>query len=105
MHIAKSRVSDARVSCNLIRGLDPQCMILTMVEVQHKRFMERKIAAMACPSSVPPNTERILAQLILKSRPFQSSVSFFEGTDMMKATVLSKTDASLIRRVVVSTVP
>lgn len=48
----------------------------------------------------PPHVERILAQLIMKVRPYQGSVTFLDDPNMMEATVVSCTDPTVRRQVV-----
>lgn len=85
---------------NFIRSAEPQQMIWTMVSTQRARFYEKKAKALACTSPVPPAIEEIIAHIIEKSKPYQPSVRFVEGSDMMEATVTSRRDGSQIRRVI-----
>lgn len=94
---AESQMSSSIRNC--IRSVEPQVMLSRVFAIQRERFYAKKRAAMQCTSPVPPNIEKIIAKLIQQSRPYQKSVTFLEGTDMMEATVKSQTDASVLRHV------
>lgn len=74
-------------------------MLRNVVDLQRKRFYQRKSAAMYCTAPVLPLAEKHLAYSLQKSRPYKKSVSFVEGTDIMEATVVSMSDDSEKKRV------
>ena len=80
-------------------------MLSTVLDVQLKWFSMRKISGQSTSDPVPPAVKKQLADIIIKSRPCQSSVNFVEGTDMMEETVVSHRDPFLRRRVVFSEQP
>lgn len=87
---------------NNVRNVEPQKMLHNFVMKERSNFLRRKQAAAKCTSPVPPHVERILAKLITRSRSYQESVQFTDGSNMMEATVASQTDPTVRRRVVIS---
>lgn len=71
----------------------------SVVTVQRNRLMQRKEIAQQCNVPVPPVTEKHLAFLIQNARPFQYSVLFLEGSNIVERTVTSLIHASITRRI------
>ncbi|PXF49625.1 hypothetical protein BWQ96_00503 [Gracilariopsis chorda] len=88
---------------NLIRAVEPQKMLEKVLMTHRKTFLSRQTAALACWGPVPPFVERQLASIINRSRGYLSSVTFIDGTRQMEAPVTSQTDASVSRRITLST--
>lgn len=95
--ITTSQGAESQMSASLrnrIRSVEPQQMLEAVVAVQRSCFLRKKRNASQCTVAVPPKIEAHLAMLIGKSRRYQKSVRFIDGTDFMEATVLSHTDAT-----------
>lgn len=61
---------------NQIRIVEPQSMLKTVLESQHKSFLKRRNLAVICRMPVPPRIERYLATIIRRGRPYQRCVRF-----------------------------
>lgn len=106
IHSSQGAESLMRASLmNNVRNVDPPKMLRNFVEKERSNFLKRKEAALKCTSPVPPHVERLLANLIQKARPYQQSVQFIDGTNMMEATVSSHSDPTIRRHVVINASP
>ena len=90
---------------NNVRSVEQQKMLTTVLLTQRSSFLKRQAAAISCTQPVPLYVEKHLAQLISSARPYQPSVTFLLGTLQMEATVRSRTDGSITRRVLLSDEP
>lgn len=100
---AESQINSSVVNC--IRAVEPQSMMSRVVEIQRRRFMERRKEAIEFDGSVPPRIQKHMADLITKSRFYQDSVHFLPKTNVMEATVNSRSDATVKRGVKISDEP
>lgn len=80
-------------------------MLERIVNLQRSKFLNTKQKALSCTSPVLPSVDGHLAKLIEKSRIYQDSTTWVDGTDQMEATIASRTDNSQLRRVVISHEP
>lgn len=97
-----SQGAESQMSSSLrrhIRAVEPQKMLENIVLLQRTGFLNRQRAASIYTLPVPPGIEQVLANIILHSRQYQSSVQFVNGTNQMEAKVLSRTDAARFRHV------
>ena len=82
---------------NNIRSVEPQKMIATVLLTQRAGFLRRQASALSCKNLVPPYVEKHLASLIQRSRAYQLSVDFLDGTAQMEASVRSQIDGASTR--------
>lgn len=90
---------------NSIRSVEPQIKLKLVVEKQKRNFLERKQEVMSWNRPVSPNMEMDLAALIIKARHYQQSVYFVTGTQKLEETFVRSKDASVRRRIVISSDP
>lgn len=84
---------------NQIRTVEPQQMLVNLVLTQRSNFWKRKADALKTNKPVPPRVEAQIATLIQRSRVYQNTVNFVDGSDLMEATVKSYTNGSQSRLV------
>lgn len=87
---------------NNIKNAEPQKVLQNFVARARTNLLKRKEGNMSCTQPVPPHIERKIAQMKIRSRNYQESVQFIEGTNIMEATVSSSTDPTMKLRVVLS---
>ena len=114
LYIAHSKMEDSLQSSqgteslmrtslvNHVRDVERQKMLFNFISKKSSTFLRHQKAAAECTSPVTPHVERILAELIIKSRRYQQSVQFVDGTNIMEATVSSSIDPTVRRHVSLS---
>lgn len=106
--ITKSQRIESEMNSSLrnsIRCVESQNTLMKVVSLQRSRFYERKQKDLDCTDLVPSRIAVHILELIMKSRYYQDSVRFIPNTRDMEATVVSRSDPSVFRRVVLSNTP
>lgn len=106
--IVTSQGAESQMSASLrnhIRSFEPQKILHKVVLTQRSSFLKRQSASQTCSMPVPPAIQKQIAFLIRRSRAYQNTFVFCDGTSQMEATVSSCADGSLTRRVRISEAP
>lgn len=87
---------------NNIRSVEPQKLLRNVVDAQRGVLVRRQDASHRCTSPVPTQIEKQLALILRKYQSYQDTVRIVDCTKHMEATVKSRVDASLKKKVVFS---
>lgn len=86
---------------NNVRNVEPQKMWHNFVVKEISNFLRSKQAADKCTARVSLHIERILAMVVMRARPYQQSVQFVEGINMMEATAVSRNYPTVRRHLLI----